>query len=245
MKIISVTQMRMGSGRLPGKALIQIGGKTVLELIVERLRSVSKIDEVVIATSNKSENDLIEDLCKKIGVTCFRGSEEDVLGRTAGAASAAGADLIVQVYGDGPFICSDVISYMLEQYDGISDWVGNSMKTTFPPGQEVEIIKNSAYQKADKLSQGSPMREHATLFMREHPEIFKILSIEAPEHWRFPELFLELDEQSDLEFLDALAKKFNNHVPNTLHTILDSIRKYPELYEINSNVARRWKQFRE
>lgn len=243
MKTVSITQMRMGSGRLPGKALVKIGDQTVLEIMVRRLRTVKRIDDVVIATSMKSENDCIEEFCHKMGVTCFRGSEDDVLGRTAGAAKASQADRVVQVYGDGPFICPDVVNFILDAWDGSHHWIGNSMKTTFPPGQEVEVIDARALDKAERESHGLAVREHATLFLRQNPQHFRIKNIEAPPQWYRPEISLELDEPKDLELFTRLVS-VKNPIPLELQTLISILDENPDITEINSHIERRWKQFR-
>ena len=78
---LAIIQARLGSTRLPGKVLKKILGKTVLEHIIERLSYAKKIDQLIIATSNLSENDQIADLAKQKGISCFRGDEDDVLNR--------------------------------------------------------------------------------------------------------------------------------------------------------------------
>jgi spore coat polysaccharide biosynthesis protein SpsF (cytidylyltransferase family) len=137
------------------------------------------------------------------------------------------------------------VNFVLDRYDGASDWVGNSMKTTFPPGQEVEVLKNRVYQDAELRSRGLAVREHATLFLRQHPELYKLTPVMAPARWAFPQVSLELDEPADLEFLNALSEKFGQRVPEALDEIIDCLRENPDIGGINAAVARRWKQFRE
>ena len=102
--LAAIIQARMGSTRLPGKTLAKIGGKPLLQLLVERVQASSLIDEVIIATTLKSQDDVLAELGQKLGVKCFRGSEEDVLDRVYQAANQYGAEHIARVTPDCPLL---------------------------------------------------------------------------------------------------------------------------------------------
>ena len=97
MKIVSTVEARMGSTRLPGKTMMKILERPMLELLIERLKRSKLIDEIVIATTINPKDNLIAELTEKIGVKCFRGSEEDVLGRVLDAAKRIGGDNIASI----------------------------------------------------------------------------------------------------------------------------------------------------
>ena len=69
--IIAIIQARMGSTRLPGKVLLNLSGKSVLEHVIDRLRQSKYIDQIIVATSNNEENKVISDLCDAKNVFCF------------------------------------------------------------------------------------------------------------------------------------------------------------------------------
>ena len=103
-KIIAVIQSRMGSKRLPRKALLWILGKTLVEWAVYRLSFAQKIDGVILATADTPENDELAEFAAKIGLLCYRGSERDLISRLLGAAEKFGVDAIVRITGDCPLV---------------------------------------------------------------------------------------------------------------------------------------------
>ena len=92
MKIVAIVQARMGSTRLPGKALKDIHGRTMLARVVRRALRSALIDKLVVATTEKKADDVIVSECDSLGISCFRGSEDDVLDRYYQAARAFSAD---------------------------------------------------------------------------------------------------------------------------------------------------------
>src|SRR3989339_1605630 len=103
-RIVAVILVRMGASRFPGKVMKDILGKPVLGYLLERIKKTTMIDDIVVATSVNKENDAIDFYCKKEGVNCFRGSEDDVLGRSLEALKSMNADVGVEIFGDGPLI---------------------------------------------------------------------------------------------------------------------------------------------
>lgn len=140
-KIIATIEARLASTRLPGKVLLPLGGKPVLQFLVERLKRSKFIDEIIIATSSNIENDAIESLTKEIGIYCFRGSEDDVLSRVIGAADSRKADIIVQLTGDCPLMDPELIDECVSKYlDGGYDYVANELVRTYPIGMDVAVF---------------------------------------------------------------------------------------------------------
>ena len=92
----------MGSSRLPSKVMMKIGGKSILAILLCRLKKSRYIDDIVIATTTKKSDDVIEVLSNEMRVGCYRGSEENVLERYVKAAEAFSSDLVVRVTSDNP-----------------------------------------------------------------------------------------------------------------------------------------------
>ena len=109
MKIVASIEARMGSSRLPGKVLKKFGNETTLSLLVKRLKTCKNLDDIVVATTINSIDDLICDWCKKNKISFFRGSEDDVLERVVKAHEKMGTDVIVEITGDCPFTDPKVV----------------------------------------------------------------------------------------------------------------------------------------
>ena len=248
-KIVASIQVRMGSSRYPGKVMHEISGKPLLRHLVDRVRKSKLLDDIVVATSLNKENDIIVDYCIKHKIPFFRGDENDVLGRTLGALKEMKATIGVEVFGDCPLIDPKVVDMIIKLFlddDSDPDFVGNDMKTTFPPGMDVEVFKVNALKDSDLRITDPSIREHGTLFIRQNPDIYKIKNIVAPPKWNRPELELEVDTPEDMvvitSILDFFEKKgIDNFDLNQIIAFMDD---NPDIKNLNKNVPRRWKELR-
>src|SRR5690242_15027890 len=135
----------MGSTRLPGKVLMDVGGETVLGRVVQRLSRAKLITEVTIATTDSPSDDAIVTEAHRLGVRCFRGSEQDVLGRYVGAAEQFAADVVVRITSDCPLIDASVVDQVVEEFWRSSvDFACNDVEHGFPRGLDVEVISRQA-----------------------------------------------------------------------------------------------------
>ena len=225
-----------------------LGNRPLLGFLIERLRLCRTIDEVVVATSIENENDVIEEFCANEGIACFRGSEEDVLKRTLGALESVSATIGVEVFGDcpliDPLIVDDIVTKFLDH--ARYDFIGNDLKTTYPPGMEVEVFSVAALQDSDdRVAASDPIREHGTLFIRQNPQLYKVINLEAEGKRRRPEVELEVDSQEDLDVVTAIIQHFEPRIDFSLDEVLCFLDDNPEIVEINRSVHRRWKEFRD
>lgn len=246
-RAIAVINVRMGSGRLPGKALRTVAGKPVLEHLLARVRRARNLDGVVVATSTLPENDAIAAFCAAHALECFRGSEHDVLGRTLGALEAAHAEPGVVVYGDGPLIDPAIIDRFIEQYSSVTpscDFLGNDLSTSYSPGMEVEVFSVAALADSARRCIDPAIREHGTLFIRQHPQLYRLFAVEAPAELRRPDLHLELDTEADLAVIGAILHHFGDRTDFTLAQIIEFLDRHPALGQMNRIVPRRWRAFR-
>ena len=222
-KIVASVQVRLNSERLPSKVLKDINGKPLLSYLIDRLKKSKLIDQIIIATSINEENDKIENFCVKNNLACYRGSENDVLSRTTEALKSVKATHGVEVYGDCPLIDPEIIDYIINDFleeNDQYDFVGNNLKTTFPPGMEVEVFKFSALSDANKLVNDPIIREHGTLFIRQNPIKYKIKNIEAPIKWRRPDLEIEVDTEEDFHVISKILENFNYSSSISLQEII-------------------------
>ena len=246
MKTIAVILSRMGSNRLPGKALLKINNIPAIEYTYKRVLASNSIDDVIIATSNNKQDDSIEELCKKEKMLCFRGPEDNVLERLVLALQKYKANTGVIIYGECPLIDPNIISQIVNVYkDNIEDYdfVSNDLKTTFPPGMEVEVVSLEALERADSSIIDPSIREHGTLYIRKNPEIFRLLNVEAPRNYNFPNIEIELDTIEDYSVIDKIAKNFNDYKYD-LQKILSFLDANPTIRDFNKDISREWKKFR-
>lgn len=238
----------MGSSRLPGKVMRKIERRPLLGHLIDRLRLSKHLDDIIVATSVNRENDVIEKFCQRESVDCYRGSEDDVLERTLSALTIAEATIGVEVFGDCPIIDPRIIDFIVEYYFEHPEYefVSNDLKTTYPPGMEVEVFSIDALRdSSQKLRIGHPDREHGTLFIRQNKGIYNIKNLCAPKEHNRPDLELEVDTIEDFEVVAEILKHFKAEPSTSLEHIIEFLDANPELVSKNSAVVRKWKQYRD
>jgi len=165
--LVAIIQARMTSTRLPGKVLMDIGGRSALELMVSRVKRATLVDGIVVATTTNATDDPVVSLCERLGIATFRGDEHDVLGRFAGAAKAHGAATVVRLTGDCPIADPAVVDDAIRLYaSGRWDYVGNANRRTYPDGLDVEVFSRAALERADREAAHPFAREHVTPYIR-------------------------------------------------------------------------------
>ena len=209
MNTIAIVEARMSSNRLPGKVLLEAAGKTMLEHLIDRLRAVPLISKILIATTTNQADDVIQQFAMKNKVTCYRGSEDDVMQRVIDAGESVAADVIVSITADCPIIDPKIVEQMIRMFFANNvDYISNGHIRSYPDGMDCRIfhlktLKRSANMTFDKLD-----HEHVTLHIRNHPELFSHIYLLAPPDLHWPELGLTLDEISDYNFLKKIIEHF-------------------------------------
>jgi len=240
-KIIATVECRMTSARLPGKVLLETCGKTLLQLLVERLSLVRQIDEIVLATTTNKEDDPIVTLAQSIGVSYFRGSEHDVLRRVLEAAQSANAEIIVEITGDCPLIDPEITSQVIDLYLlNDCDYASNLDPVSYPIGMDTQVFLIDLLAIANKEELTTEDREHVSWFIRRQPERFRKLHLPAPPELRWPELGLTLDEKPDYMLIKKIFEYF--YLKNQKFSCLDIVRylrNNPDLLQINKAVERK------
>ena len=236
----------MGSSRLPGKVLKPILGKPVLVHLLERLKRCRELDEIIVTTSTLSENDPIEEVVSDIGVPIFRGSEDDVLGRMIAGLLEHEAIVGVNVFGDCPLIDPHLVDQLITEFKSRPDldFLGNDLRTTYPPGMEVEVFKFSALRTSGDRAVDPEIREHGTLYMRLHSDEFAIENAEAPPEFARTDLSLGLDTAEDFRVISEVFGNFRDSPVFGLREIIQFMDTNPELKLINSEIPRRWRKYR-
>ncbi len=241
MKIVATIEARMTSTRLPGKVLMPVMGKPMLEYMIERVRRVPGLDEIIVATTVNETDQPIVDLAERLGIGWFRGSENDVMGRVLNAAQAYDADVIVELTGDCPLIDPDIISSVIRCFSqGEADYASNLPIRTYPIGMETQVFPTSILADAISLTQDPTDHEHVSLYIYSHPERYHIVTVDSGLPRRWHGIRLTLDTVEDFELIHEIFKTFYPSNPQfTLRDILTLLRSRPELLEGNLDVARK------
>lgn len=241
MKIVATIEARMTSSRLPGKVLLPVLGQPVLHYLITRLRAVPSINEIVIATTTNATDDVLVEFAAKEKVLAYRGSELDVMARVIGAAELGGADIVVEITGDCPIIDPDIVEQTIQMYlHHDAAYVSNAHIRSYPDGMDTQVFRLDTLKQSAAMTNDPLDREHVSLHIRNHPELFpKVHLVASPSLW-WPELGLTLDEPQDYDLLKRIIEHF---APiNTLFGCLDVInflRNKPEWVSINQDVRRK------
>jgi spore coat polysaccharide biosynthesis protein SpsF len=236
--IVAVVQARMGSTRLPGKVLKELGGESVLARVVERLRRSRSISEVVIATSLSPDDEAVVREAERLRVAIFRGSESDVLDRYFQAARAFHVEAVVRITSDCPLIDAEVTENTVRAFlNEQPDYASNALARTYPRGLDTEVMSVDALTRAWRTAKQPYEREHVTPFMYEHPELFKVLSVTNDAD--FSSHRWTLDTAEDLEFVRAVYERFGNRSNFTWRDVLDLVEREPALSQLNCSVQQK------
>lgn len=240
-RIWAVVAARMGSERMPGKALAPLAGSPTLAHIVRRLRRSRHLHGVVVATTTAPGDDAIRECARAEGAPVFSGSAEDVLDRTLRAARSVDADIIVQVTGDCPLIDATVCDGVIERFLAARpDYASNGMPSTYPNGMDTEVFATMLLEEVANLTTDPEDREHVTLYIYEHPDRYRLLNVEAPSQHHRPELRLTLDTQEDFALISRLYEALHPGDPLFgLDAIIAHLDRHPELLRVNAHVRQR------
>ncbi|HWV86427.1 MAG TPA: NTP transferase domain-containing protein [Capillimicrobium sp.] len=198
-RVIAVVQARTGSTRLPGKVLADLAGAPLLARLLERLRRATRVDGVVVATSDLAQDDPVAQLARDAGVPCHRGSETDVLARVRDAARAHRADAVVRITGDCPLVDPAVVDLVVDGLTDDVDYASNILRRTFPRGLDAEALHMDVLERVARLGRSPDAREHVTWFIyRERPDLFVLRSVEHPDGGH-ADLQWSVDTPEDLE----------------------------------------------
>lgn len=203
MKIGVIVQARMGSTRLPGKVMYKLSGKEVLWHVVERLKESKYVNDVIIATTEKQQDEVIETFCAQHNVLCYRGDELDVLKRYYDAAKFNKLDIIVRVTSDCPLIDSSIVDKLIETLiEGNLEYVSNSFEKTYAKGLECSAFTLKALERCMKEAVKPEHREHVVLYMRENPTLFATTGIRNTKDES--DFRITLDEEDDYKLLSII-----------------------------------------
>ncbi len=233
-KIIAIIQARSGSTRLPGKVLKPILDRPMIIHMLERVKRSKKLNGIVLATTDQTSDDEIAKIVKEFGVPVFRGSELDVLDRFYKAAKEEKTDIVIRLTGDCPLMDPEVIDEVITHFENSKGKIDyTSTPSNYPEGLDIEIFPFSALEKSAQNATLPSEREHVSLYIKNHPELFTCSTWKKGEadnskmHW-------SVDTENDFEFVKRIFEELYPTNPNFgKDDILKFLEKHPEYLEIN------------
>ncbi len=207
----AIIQVRLNSKRLPGKALLKINDKTVLENIIVRLKKSKSIKKIIVSTSNKKSDYPIVHFCKKNKILVFKGSLNHVFNRIKKTTNKFKLKYFLRVCADSPLIDPTLIDKCMKKFvKGYYDVVTNKFPRSYPKGQTVEIIKVSTLNKINEKNLTPDQREHFTKYFYDNSKKFRIHNLNSSKQKK--NISMALDNKTNFNFLKKLTKKYKNNI---------------------------------
>ena len=235
MKFLAAIQARCGSSRLPGKILMDLAGKPVLQRVTERVSQSNMTDEVMILTSISKKDIPTVQLVSSIGCRIFAGSEDDVLDRYYQAARLIHPEYVIRITADCPVFDPKILDLAISQLKPETDYMAD-LHDTLANGLDLEIIRFSALKNAWENARLASEREHVTMYIKNNRDKFILQDFSCPipgiGHHRWT-----LDEPADYELLSGIYNHFKNQDFYT-QDILDFLKKNPALGKLNAHIMR-------
>lgn len=206
-RVLAVVQARMGSSRLPGKVLEELGGEPVLGRVLARLGRARELDGVVVAAPAGEADEPVAEAAARAGAAVVRGPLEDVLERYRLAVAEHPCAAVVRITADCPLIDPGVVDLVVGRWRaGEADYAANVIEPrSFPKGMDTEVISTGALAAAGEEATDPYDREHVTPFIRSRPERFPQLrvALDPPRD----DVRLTLDTPEDLRVLRELVAR--------------------------------------
>ena len=214
-KVVVIIQARMGSSRFPGKMMEKLNGHTLMEWVIHRTKKAKNVDEVVLATSKKAIDDILERVAIENNCQVFRGSESDVLGRYAETSIKYEADVVVRICADRPLVDPMLIDQAVDVFNRSSaDLVYNHISSKdqwWPRGFGAEVLSAEELINLDNNVTDGYEREHVTLHMWNNTSRYELLVAQCPDDINpgVKDLKLDVDQITDLNLLKKVMKNLS------------------------------------
>lgn len=240
-KNLIIVQARMTSTRLPGKVLMPVLGKPLLDYLVERLHHVRSRPRVVLATTTNETDLPLVAAAERLGIACYRGSEDDVLSRYYEAALQFGGESILRITSDCPLLDPAVIDLVMKQFASRKhpwDYVSTTLTRTFPRGMDVEMFTFEALKTAHDEATLPAEREHVTPFLYNNPDRFKLGSVtnvlDVSRHrWT-------VDTEEDFELVKRIIEAlYPSHPKFNMKDCLQLLNENPAWEKLNAHIEQK------
>mgnify|MGYP000729914387 CR=1 FL=1 len=237
-KVAAIIQARRGSTRLPDKVFLELSNKPLLEHVVNRLKKADLLQEIIIATTDLPNDNLIESWANSNKISVFRGSENNVLERYYEAAKKFQVDVIVRITADDPFkdyrLVDEAVSVLIENK---LDFVCNNNPVSFPEGLDVEVLTFNALEVSYNNVISDFDKEHVTQYIHKNKDKFNIANIQNDKDLSFYRWTLDTIE--DYQFAQKIYSELYKEGDVFLREeIFELLEKSPLIMELNNKVNR-------
>lgn len=235
--IVAIIQARMSSTRLPAKVAADLGGKPLLQRVVERARRAATLELVAVATTVNPADDRVAKLCEDVRIPFFRGSENDVLDRYYRAAARFSADVIVRLTADCPLLDPEVIDRVIRAFlSGGCDYASNTIEPTYPDGLDTEVVSRAALERAWREARLASEREHVTPYIWKNPGLFRLCAVKGEDN--LSGLRWTVDEPQDLDLVRRIYQDLSAVPDFRMNDVLAAFRRHPEWRDVNAGFGR-------
>ncbi len=239
--VVAIIQARMGSSRLPGKVLLQVAGRSLLQHLVDRLQRCETLDQVVVATTIEPGDDAVVAEAQRLGIACIRGSVDDVLGRFDAAVQQTGAATIVRVTGDCPLMAPAEVDRVVRGAAELgAEYAANQVPghMKLPLGYAVEVVQRPAFDRAVREATARYAREHVMPYLYEEKGRFATAWIE-PE-LAAADLRVTVDTPADFAVVKAVLEALDGRPESdTVVGVVTWLRDHPEVAKLNQDISQK------
>jgi spore coat polysaccharide biosynthesis protein SpsF len=204
-----IVQARMGSSRLPGKVLAELGGRPLLHVLIERLQGSRLAGDVLVATTDLAEDEPVVELTRACGANVFRGHPTDVLTRFRDAVRAFDVDLVVRISADSPFLDAESVDEVVARFGAAVDIAQNHRERGWPIGTAIEVFDRDCLERLSARAVDGRVREHVTLYAYERPDEFSSNWVAPSPAVRAPLLSLVVDSAEDLAWVRRIQGRLS------------------------------------
>lgn len=236
MKIVAIIQARMGSTRLPNKVMKKIGGKPMIEILLQRLSKSKRVNEILVATSTNENNIPLIEFVSGLGFRVIAGSEDDVLDRYVKSIDESSADVAVRITGDCPLVDPSLVDDVIDGFlNSNCEYFSNIDPATYPDGLDIEVFRSETLRLAHSQTNVRSDREHVTPFLRSSG-LFTNGSMSNDQD--LSSLRWTVDEPADFAVVSGVFDHFSPNIHFSWKEVLKLYQAQPKLFFANSQINR-------
>lgn len=244
--VVAIVQARMGSTRLPGKSMKLLAGKPLLQRVIERIKKAEKINEIILAIPDTSENLVLEELGKKLDIKVYKGSENDLVNRYVNAAKLVKSDFVVRIPADNPVPQGSEIDRIINHHlqlgrPGFSSNLAEIFQSGYPDGIGAEIFDTSYLDEIKNDFSRPDKREHVHLNFFNYTTQTEVdenwcpvSTIKCPSNFARPDLVLDVNTGEQFIFMSKLYEYLYPRNPS--FGIEEIVEWYDNHYMINPRI---------
>lgn len=239
----AIIQARQNSSRLPGKMVKNLLGRPLILRVTEQVSYSDMLDNIVVATSDGTNDDQLSDLCLKNGVKLFRGDLDNVLERFIHAAEKFEIDVIIRITGDNPLTDPLMIDQLIERYNRKPDldYINNVHREGAVHGAGCELVTLDALRRSYKiirsLKNPEDYTEHVTLHIRKNTDTFNTEKFYPEEGLSRKEISYSIDYPEDFKLVEKIYDNlYSDTRPFNTREVLNFLDQNEALLELNSDL---------